>query len=161
MDKSFGENLKEARQRAGITQEVLADRLGFKGTTAISLWERIDAPVPEPKTIRKLAEAIGCGPAELLDGVVTPYDELRGATNSVATAGQRLTPEQRRLLAAWDRLPASLRRAHLALLEVQGERLQGGSGGSPRSTPAPSSAARGRGTGGTLKAVRPPTKRDR
>jgi transcriptional regulator with XRE-family HTH domain len=60
----FGWNLRIARQRAGLTQQDLADRLGIK-QSGISLWER-GLCVPKPASIARLAKALEIEPSELL-----------------------------------------------------------------------------------------------
>lgn len=58
--------LRDARQRAGLTQSQLARALGLAGGEAVSVWER---GVFEPKTaalLHLLAEALGVGVPELL-----------------------------------------------------------------------------------------------
>src|SRR5262245_49891347 len=83
---SFAFNLRQARERLKLTQEALAHRLGFKRTTPISQWERDENLIPEPRTIERLAAALEMSPAQLLDGVVTPLERLRGSTAVVALA---------------------------------------------------------------------------
>ena len=78
--RTFGANLREARTRAGLTQDALAKRLGFKRTTPISIWER-SHDLPKPATITRLAAALHCSTAVLLRDVETPYDVLRGTTS--------------------------------------------------------------------------------
>jgi transcriptional regulator with XRE-family HTH domain len=63
----FGENLREARRAAGLSQEAAAFRSGLH-RTEIGLLERGER---EPKigTAAKLAGAVGVPPARLLDGI--------------------------------------------------------------------------------------------
>ncbi len=61
----IGERLKDLRFRAGLTQQELADRAGVTQTTVARI-ER-DAVQPEVTTIRKLAQALGKAPGDLLD----------------------------------------------------------------------------------------------
>jgi transcriptional regulator with XRE-family HTH domain len=78
--RTFGENLVRARARCQpkpMTQNDLADLLGHSNNSTISKWENSDT-VPEPETIEKIASALGQPASELLDGVVTQYDRLRG-----------------------------------------------------------------------------------
>jgi transcriptional regulator with XRE-family HTH domain len=82
--RTFGENLRAARVKAGITQTELAKRCGFKRQTPISLWEITPGYLPEPQTIEKLAAALAVTTASLMRDVVTPYDELRGAIRVAA-----------------------------------------------------------------------------
>ncbi len=61
----IGERLKDLRFRAGLTQQELADRASTTQTTVTRI-ER-DAVEPEVTTIRKLAQALGVTPGDLLD----------------------------------------------------------------------------------------------
>jgi transcriptional regulator with XRE-family HTH domain len=61
----IGKRLKDLRFRAGLTQQELADRAGTTQTTVARI-ER-DMVEPEVTTIRKLAEALGATPGDLLD----------------------------------------------------------------------------------------------
>jgi len=73
----FAQNLRALRDRAGLEPRDLAKRLGLKDSSTISHWEsgRI---LPAPRTVSTLAAALRCSTADLLVGVVTPYDALRG-----------------------------------------------------------------------------------
>ena len=66
-NERFARNLREHRQRAGLSQE----RLGFRANlhrTEISLLER-GAREPRLSTIVRLARALGVEPSDLLDGI--------------------------------------------------------------------------------------------
>lgn len=96
----FGDNLRTLRERQGLTQEDLARRLGFARPTPISIWET-GTQIPTPKTIVKLATGLVCTPSDLLLGVVTPYDALRGSiepTGPAAAGGIVLRDDEKRLL---------------------------------------------------------------
>jgi|SRR6187399_164775 len=73
----FGQNLRALRARAGLTQSGLARRLGLAGPSTVSHWES-GTILPAPQTVTTLAAALRCSTADLLLGVVTPYDALRG-----------------------------------------------------------------------------------
>jgi transcriptional regulator with XRE-family HTH domain len=103
MSRTFGANLRRLRLLKGLTQEELMRRLGLKRHTPLSLWET-GAAVPHPLTIVRIAAALRCKPAELLDGVETPYDRLR--------AGKPLLDARARAPA--ERRPATRRRASSA-----------------------------------------------
>ena len=62
----IGDKLREARKRALLTQQQLADKSGVGVTTIIRI-ERNQVE-PQARTIRKLAEALGVEPHELLKG---------------------------------------------------------------------------------------------
>ncbi len=61
-----GDNLKELRTLSALTQEELADKAGLT-VTALSRIERNQAE-PRPSTLRKLAEALGVSPAQIIRG---------------------------------------------------------------------------------------------
>lgn len=76
--RTFGENMRRERwEKRQIPQEVLAQRMGLKRQAQVSRWET-SPDVPSPDTIERIAKAIGCTTADLMLGVVTPYDLLRG-----------------------------------------------------------------------------------
>lgn len=66
--KQFAENLRQQRQRVGISQEALAAACNLH-RTEISLLERCKRS-PRLETIVVLARALGLdSPADLLDGI--------------------------------------------------------------------------------------------
>jgi transcriptional regulator with XRE-family HTH domain len=115
--RTFGKNLREAREKAKLTQDALAKRLGFKRQTPISIWERQDR-LPHAATVEKIARALGCSPARLLRGVVTPYDKLRAATTPGTGGPTLLSADDERWLALGRRLDASSRRSLESFLEL-------------------------------------------
>ena len=60
----FGNNIRACRERAGLTQEELAKRMGCT-QSYISQIEQLDAR-PTLGTLQKLAEAIGCPVSDLV-----------------------------------------------------------------------------------------------
>lgn len=60
----IGENLKRLRTRAALTQAELAERAGLT-TAAVARVERDEAE-PRMTSLRKLAEALGVDPSELV-----------------------------------------------------------------------------------------------
>jgi transcriptional regulator with XRE-family HTH domain len=61
-----GNNVRELRTLAALTQEELAGRAGITAT-ALSRIERDEAE-PRPSTLRKLSTALGVEPRELIKG---------------------------------------------------------------------------------------------
>jgi transcriptional regulator with XRE-family HTH domain len=61
----LGTNLREARERLGLTQEQVAERCGVHATEV----SRIEAGKRDPKvsTLRRLAAAVDVQPGRLLD----------------------------------------------------------------------------------------------
>lgn len=98
---TVGANIKRLRVMTGLSQEELSDRVGLT-QGYISAAER-SADVPLPDTIRQFAKALKVPPAELLRGVLTPYDALRGSTAPADAAPEPVRHDQRttRLLALW------------------------------------------------------------
>jgi transcriptional regulator with XRE-family HTH domain len=62
----IGDKLRDLRKRALLTQEQLAERSGVAISTVIRI-ERNQVE-PQGRTIRKLAEALGVEPHELVKG---------------------------------------------------------------------------------------------
>ena len=64
MDKNEQSPIKNARIEAGLTQVQLAEKVGCS-QQEIQRWEsgRIS---PTTKTLKKLAEALGCNPGDLI-----------------------------------------------------------------------------------------------
>lgn len=65
--RHFGENLRRARRRAGISQEELGMRSSLH-RTEIGLLER-GSRVPRIDTLIKVASALSLAPGELLVGI--------------------------------------------------------------------------------------------
>ncbi|MEB1813274.1 helix-turn-helix domain-containing protein [Adlercreutzia mucosicola] len=61
-----GASIRALRERAGMTQRRLADRLGITGK-AVSKWET-DRGLPDITLVEPLACALGVSVAELLSG---------------------------------------------------------------------------------------------
>ncbi len=59
------DRLRHLRLRKGWSQHALSVRIGVQGAAAISAWER-GVAVPRPSTLRRVAEALGVEPTELL-----------------------------------------------------------------------------------------------
>jgi transcriptional regulator with XRE-family HTH domain len=101
---TYGENFRRLRERATLSQEDVAARLGFKKgrNSNISTLEQSDH-IPKLDTILRHAEALGCEPADLLDDVASKYDYLKRFTTkdrkdvtkvSASTAVERIESEQ-------------------------------------------------------------------
>lgn len=60
-----GDNVRRLRDERALTQEELAEQVGIT-VAALSRIERNNAE-PRPKTRRKLAQALGVDPAELVE----------------------------------------------------------------------------------------------
>ncbi|PWJ23355.1 DNA-binding XRE family transcriptional regulator [Branchiibius hedensis] len=60
--------LRDAREKAGLTQTQLARLIGVAGGERVSRWE-LGSSTPRAATIGKLAKALGIRVVDLLDGV--------------------------------------------------------------------------------------------
>jgi transcriptional regulator with XRE-family HTH domain len=74
--RRFGENVKTIRERRGLSQEQVAERLGLKRQANLPRLENGNE-IPSPARILALAVALECEPGELLEDVETEYDKLR------------------------------------------------------------------------------------
>ena len=77
--------LKDVRQRKALTQQQLADRAGVNRVTIARIEGGKDEPFPT--TVRKVADALGVEPEELLEPVPDRMANgpATGAANGVAT----------------------------------------------------------------------------
>lgn len=74
----FGQNLRRARKRAGLSQEAVGLRASLH-RTEIGLLERGER-TPRIDTVIKLAGAVGVDPGDLLAGIAwNPGDVRRGS----------------------------------------------------------------------------------
>lgn len=64
VQRALGKNLRQARERAGLTQEVVAERSGVHPTEV----SRIESGKRDPRiaTVEALAEAVGVSVSDLL-----------------------------------------------------------------------------------------------
>lgn len=93
MAKSFAEILKEAREKAGLNQMELAQRVGLTGSY-ISILEAGKKPPPTDKVLKKIAQILGLDTAYLL-GVAhlerTPPDIKETVARLIAKPGLKKT----------------------------------------------------------------------
>lgn len=71
--KRFGQNLREYRHQAGLSQEKLAAKAGID-RTYVGGAERGERNVALINIVR-LAEALGIDPARLIEGMLAPTSE--------------------------------------------------------------------------------------
>jgi transcriptional regulator with XRE-family HTH domain len=99
---TYGQNFKAQRERLGLTQEDIAERMGLTRQGNLSQYEK-NLKFPTPDLIEQHAKALECQPWELLEGVETAYDRLRSGApahktgtveSTEAPNRQRLTQEQ-------------------------------------------------------------------
>lgn len=95
----FGKNIKLLREKLGLSQEELAQRMGMHSNT-IARWER-DEVAPRGTSMWKLAKALNVSAEALLtgeDGVFSHQDMmgLHGITMSNISGGDTLEERQKR-----------------------------------------------------------------
>lgn len=73
---NVGKNIAAARKRAGITQEELAARVGYKTKSAINKIELGIRDLPQKK-IAAFADALGVTPGHLMGWDEKPAEELQ------------------------------------------------------------------------------------
>jgi transcriptional regulator with XRE-family HTH domain len=66
MEGSVAGNLRALRRRSAYSQAELAERAGVKRVTVARI--ETGQAQPRPRTVRKLAKALGVEPWQLLDG---------------------------------------------------------------------------------------------
>ena len=59
------DRIKRLRLRAGLTQEELAEAMGYERQSSVSMWETGERKVPSDKLLR-LAHVLNCTVDELL-----------------------------------------------------------------------------------------------
>ena len=72
--ETFGEKLRELRERAGLTQAELAEKLQTT-QMIVSRWER-GGRVPTWSAIQKLADALGVSTEAFRDDAPAPADDV-------------------------------------------------------------------------------------
>ena len=73
---NVGKNIAAARKRAGMTQEELAGRVGYKTKSAINKIEQGIRDLPQKK-IAAFADALGVTPGHLMGWEDKPAEELQ------------------------------------------------------------------------------------
>lgn len=99
--KTYGEQLKALRAGLGLTQEGMAERLGYRRQGNLSLYEN-GKKRPSVKTVIRHAVACGIKPSAFLkDVIVTEYDRVRAgdfddSTQRSRPSGEATVPTKKR-----------------------------------------------------------------
>ena len=95
----FGEHIAACRERAGLTQTQLAEKLSVR-QSSVAFWERGDKP-PRGEVLPKLAESLGISSDELLG--LKPIEAAdkpkKGRLSEVFTEAAKLPKRQQAKLA--------------------------------------------------------------
>ena len=67
---TIGERIRKIRKEKGLTQLCVALRMGMVSPDNVGAWER-GLHIPSPKSINKVAKALGVSVAYLLEGVTS------------------------------------------------------------------------------------------
>lgn len=102
--RTFGDNLRAAIAKAGISQSELADRVGT-GKGQVSTWTKADNV--ELETLLKIATALDVSVESLCEGINPEYDARRLAA-----------PLPERFAELWPRVSPRAREAWLRMLLV-------------------------------------------
>lgn len=97
---SIGMNIKRLRERAGMTQVELAEKMGLSSKT-ISSWE-IDRTEPKMGKVEQLTRIFGCLKTDIIGNDTEPEDKEPGfeeALQVFTRSRKNLTREQRMELA--------------------------------------------------------------
>jgi DNA-binding XRE family transcriptional regulator len=122
--RSFGEQLRRYRERAGLSQEALAEQSGLS-LNAIGALERGERQRPYPNTVRALADALELAGDERAGFVAAAAQRGRYvapvASNSVAVPTVSPVPAQDRQTGSAASSPASLPGALTPLIGREAE----------------------------------------
>ena len=89
-----GRKIRERRLQLGLTQEELAEKLGYKHKSAINKIELGINDVNQSKLI-KIANALECSPAEFIDvDIVPPNNDLPLKLHAYMDKISKLSPNQ-------------------------------------------------------------------
>ena len=126
MDLDVGDRLRKARERIGMTQLELAEKVGVRVATA-TLWEnrRHRRPVAS-KHLHKLAEVLGIRVSELLGEETTEPPPIPKSLPTLTTR----TAQEYQLLWLFRRMPEELQLVQVAQFM---ECISIGQGGQPTS----------------------------
>lgn len=94
-NKSMGRLVRAARQRAGLTQELLARKTGLTRASITNIEKGIQAP--PPYRLVRLTDALGVDAAELLPSLkqLEPTHDLPGHMAAAVASVERMAQEMR------------------------------------------------------------------
>lgn len=117
---SIGKNIQIARKKAGLTQEELAIKMGYKSKSTINKIELGVNDIPQSK-IAKFAEVLGTSPSVLMGWV----DEETSKKNDLlvrVVVKMRSDPKFLDLVVALAELPAEQRDSLSTIISALGDK---------------------------------------
>lgn len=93
MQKTSADRIKERREALGMTQEQLADKMGFKGKSSVSKIESAGGSLTL-KTIEKAAKALNCSTSYLMGWTESTLPVLEPQQNDQIPALEKYDPEE-------------------------------------------------------------------
>ena len=112
---AMSQRIREARRRAGLTQQQLADQLAVT-RSAVAQWEGRAGVLPTQRNLMALADALNVGYEWLAMGHSLPQPAVG---EEPAIYGDPLPEEVERLVRHFNAWPKEKRRALLKLLEEE------------------------------------------
>ena len=105
---TFASNLRQLRKERGMSQDELAEKLGYKSFTTIQKWES-GVSEPSMEKVKAIADIFGVTIEQLVNGSVEPQERFTGSSKTLtlvppaksASALQHapdLPPDEQRLL---------------------------------------------------------------
>ena len=105
---TFASNLRQLRKERGMSQDELAEKLGYKSFTTIQKWES-GVSEPSMEKVKAIADIFGVTIEQLVNGSVEPQERFTGSSKTLtlvppaksASAPQHapdLPPDEQRLL---------------------------------------------------------------
>lgn len=114
---SIAARIRKARLNAGISQARLAELLGIT-RSACSQWESDEGTAPRSQRLEQIAALLGVS----YEWLATGRGQQTGVNESPEVYSASLRPDQKELLAYYNRLSAKSRTTLLAFLKTLPER---------------------------------------
>ena len=106
----FSSNLRYLRKQYGMSQDQLADRLGYKSFTTIQKWES-GVSEPSVSTLKIIADIFGISMDQMIN------EDLTSPSSSSAPSSLQLTEQEKRLIDTYRELDDPQRERLLAYIE--------------------------------------------
>lgn len=106
----FSSNLRYLRKQYGMSQDQLADRLGYKSFTTIQKWES-GVSEPSVSTLKIIADIFGISMDQMIN------EDLTSPSSSSAPSSMQLTEQEKWLIDTYRELDDPQRERLLAYIE--------------------------------------------